>query len=535
MPLVTDLRVPLSTPESELPALAAARLRVAAREVRALSILRKSVDARKRQDVHFQLQVSVSLEPSLEARILQRGDAAIRRFAPVAPVPLTPGSEEPRGRILVAGLGPAGLFAAYWLARQGYRPLVVERGRPVAERTADVQRFWAGGPLEPESNVMFGEGGAGTFSDGKLTTRIKDPRAGSVLRVLAEHGAPAEIAYLAKPHIGTDRLRLVVSNLRREIEALGGEVRFSATLSGLEQEGGALSAVRVQCGGREERVPCAALVLAIGQGARDTYRMLLQAGVAMQPKAFAVGVRVEHPQAMIDRAQYGAFAGDPRLGAAEYRLTARSGSRGVYTFCMCPGGYVVASSSGAQQVVVNGMSDYARDGQNANAAIVVQVGPEDFGSGPLDGVRFCEQLERQAFLAGGGTYAAPASRLEDFLARRTPGGFGSVAPTYRPGVVPADLWTCLPEPVAAGVAAGIRGFAGQLRGFDLPDAVLTAVESRTSAPVRIVRSETGESVSVPGLYPVGEGAGYAGGIVSAAVDGIRAAERIIARFCAPRP
>ena len=535
MPLVTDFRVPLGTPDEELPALAAARLRVPAHAVCAITILRKSLDARKKQDIHFQLQVAVTLAPAQEIRVLQRGDAGIRRFAPEVPAPVAQGTEEPRGRILVAGLGPAGLFAAYCLAQQGYQPLVVERGRPVSERTADVQRFWSGGALDPESNVMFGEGGAGTFSDGKLTTRIKDPRAASVLRVLVEHGAPAEIAYLAKPHIGTDRLRLVVSHLRQKIEAMGGEVRFSTTLCGLEQDGGTLSGVRVKCGGREERIPCAALVLAIGQGARDTYRMLFHAGVAMQPKAFAVGVRVEHPQAMIDRAQYGALVGDPRLGAAEYRLTARSGSRGVYTFCMCPGGYVVASSSGEQQVVVNGMSDYARDGQNANAAIVVQVGPEDFGDGPLDGVRFCERLERQAFSAGGGTYAAPASRIDDFLSHHMPRSFGSVTPTYRPGVMPADLWACLPEPVAAGVAAGIRGFAAQLRGFDLPDGVLTAVESRTSAPVRIMRSATGESVSWPGLYPVGEGAGYAGGIVSAAVDGMRAAERIISRFCTPRP
>lgn len=289
----------------------------------------------------------------------------------------------------------------------------------------------------------------------------------------------------------------------------------------------------MQRGATEEQVPCSALVLATGQGARDTYRMLFDAGIAMQPKAFAVGVRVEHPQSVVDRAQYGALAGDPRLGAAEYHLAARNGTRGVYTFCMCPGGVVVASSSGPEQVVTNGMSDYARAGENANAAIVVQVGPDDFGSAPLDGVRFCERLEREAFLAGGRSYHAPASRIADFLEKRAPHGFGGVRPTYQPGVVPVSLWDALPPFVAEGVAGGIRAFSGQLRGFDMADGVLTAVESRTSAPVRITRTELGESVSLSGVYPVGEGAGYAGGIVSAAVDGLRAVERIIEKYRVP--
>lgn len=533
MLIVSELHVPLAAAEEALAAHVAGRLCIPEREVRSIRILRKSLDARKKQDIHFQMQVVVSLEPALEKRLLQRGDIRISPYRPAETTSLRHGKETPHGRIAVAGLGPAGLFAAYLLAEHGYRPLVIERGRPVEERAADVDRFWRGGPLAPDSNVMFGEGGAGTFSDGKLTTRIKDPRADSVLRILAAHGAPEEIVYLARPHIGTDRLRSVVSALRRKIEALGGEVRFSTRLCGLERADDALCALRVQCGGTEERIPCAALVLATGQGARDTYRMLLDAGVSMQPKAFAVGVRAEHPQAMIDRVQYGALAGDPRLGAAEYRLTARSGARGVYTFCMCPGGSVVASSSAPQQVVVNGMSDYARDGKNANAAIVVQVGPEDFGMDPLDGVLFCERLERDAFLAGGGNFCAPASRIADYLERRTPRSFGGVQPTYRPGVAPVSLWDCLPEVVAAGVADGIRAFSRSLRGYDLPDGVLTAVESRTSAPVRISRTECGESLSLPGLYPVGEGAGYAGGIVSAAVDGVRAAERIIGKYCVP--
>lgn len=533
MLVLNDLRAPIGAEDSELPLLAAQALRVKAGEVRAVRILRKSLDARKKQDIHFRLHLAVRLEPALEAALLRRGDARVTPHPEPADEPLPMGSERPGGRIVVAGLGPAGLFAAWTLARYGYRPLVIERGRPVEERAVDVERFWSGGVLLPESNAMFGEGGAGTFSDGKLTSRSKDARANAVLRVLAAHGAPAEIEYLARPHIGTDRLRAVVGSLRREIETLGGEVRFSTRLCGIVRDGdGALSAVRLRHGEAEERVSCAALVLAIGQGARDTYRMLYEQGVAMQAKPFAVGVRVEHPQSLIDRVQFGALAGDPRLGAAEYRLTARDGSRGVYTFCMCPGGTVVQTACAQAQSAVNGMSCYARDGENANAAIVVQVGPEDFGKGALDGVAFCERLEREAFLAGGGAYLAPASRVGDFLKRGLPRAFGDVQPTCRPGVVPADLWACLPPFVAAGVCAGLHAFAAQLRGFDLPDAVLTAVESRTSAPLRILRGERMESVSVPGLYPVGEGAGYAGGIVSAGIDGMRAAERIIARYAA---
>lgn len=530
---VSGLHVPISVEDDALQAVIAEKLRISREEIRSYRILRKSIDARKKQDIYFNEQVAVSLTTDLERRLILRGDHSVAPYHQTAKTDLPTGTEPVRGRIIVVGLGPAGLFAAYRLAEYGFRPLVIERGRPIGERTVDVNTFWQSGLLDENSNVMFGEGGAGTFSDGKLTTRIKDPRAEHVLDVFIEHGAPEEIRYLAKPHIGTDRLRGIVSELRKRIEALGGEVRFSSCLVGLEQADGTLTAARIRSERGEETVPCSALVLAIGQGARDTYRMLLNRGVQMQPKPFAIGVRVEHPQTLVDRSQYGAYAGDPRLGAAEYRLTARSGDRGVYTFCMCPGGYVVASSSGRGQVVVNGMSNYARDGENANAAIVVQVGQQDFGTDPLAGVRYCEKLERDAFLAGGGDYCAPASRIADFLAHGKPHAFGSVKPTYRPGVRAVDLWECLPEPIARGIANGILDFAEHLRGFDLQDGVLTAVESRTSAPVRINRTEEGESVSLCGLYPVGEGAGYAGGIVSAAVDGLRAAEKLIAKYRAP--
>ena len=534
MLVVSDIRVPIGTEETELAEIISHQLKMDASRIQSVRLLRKSLDARKKQDIHYQIQAAVSMDAALEKRLLQRGTPHVSEYRPAAEQQIVPGTVEPRGRTVVVGLGPAGLFAAYTLAKHGYRPLVIERGQPIQQRVHDVDAFWNRGTLLQDSNVMFGEGGAGTFSDGKLTTRIKDPRADLVLRLLAAHGAPSDIPILAKPHIGTDRLRTVVSSMRKSIEEMGGEVWFSAKFCGMEAQDGAMRSILVQNGSVLERIPCAALVLAIGQGARDTYRMLADAGVAMQPKALAVGVRVEHPQSMIDRAQYGALAGDPRLGAAEYRLSARSGGRGVYTFCMCPGGFVVASSSDEEQVVVNGMSNYARDAENANAAIVVQVMPEDYpGSDALSGVRFCKKLEHDAYLAGGGSFCAPASRIADFLEHDTPRGFGGVRPTYRPGVAAYPLWDCLPDFVAEGVADGIRSFSRSLHGFDLRDGVLTAVESRTSAPLRILRSESGESVSHAGMYPVGEGAGYAGGIVSAAVDGMRAAERIIEKFRVP--
>ncbi len=381
---------------------------------------------------------------------------------------------------------------------------------------------------------MFGEGGAGTFSDGKLTSRSKDARGDAVLETLVRFGAPAEITTEAKPHIGTDRLRSVVSGMRREIEALGGEVRFQTRLVGLEHTDGHIAAARLESSGGTERVECAALVLAIGQGARDTYQMLFETGLTMAKKPFAVGVRIEHAQAMIDAAQFGALAGHPRLGAAEYRLTGKSGTRGVYTFCMCPGGTVIASASAADEVVVNGMSNYARSGENANAAIVVQIRDDDLPDEPLAGLRFQKSMEQAAFRAGGGNAFAPASTVGSFLQKETPSGFGGVAPSYRPGVMKKNLWDVLPPFVAQGVCDGVHAFGRQLKGFDQGDAVLTGVETRTSAPLRILRDESMESVSCGGVYPVGEGAGYAGGIVSAAIDGMKAAERIIGRYAPPQ-
>ncbi len=529
--ILTELKYPLGGDDADLRRLTARALGVDERALLRAEVLRRSVDARKKNDVHLLLRVRAECDPATEKRLLARDDSHIRPYAPARMETPVFGAEPLRGRIVVAGSGPAGLFCALLLAQYGYAPLVLERGKPVAERVADVERYWAGGALDTESNVMFGCGGAGTFSDGKLTARsVNDAYASFVLETFVQCGADGDILTDARPHIGTDRLRRLVPALVSRIEALGGEFRFSSRLSGIERHDGRLTAVRVACGGLETREAASALVLSTGQGARDVYRTLLESGVPMLPKPFAAGVRIEHPQAVIDATQYGPFAGHPALGSAEYHLTAKSGARGVYTFCMCPGGRVVASASGPEQTVVNGMSDRARDGLLANAAVVVQVGPEDYPPGALGGVAFAEKLERDAFFAAGGEGAAPAERAADFLAGGKPRAFGSVLPSYRPAAAPTDLRRCLPAFMAAGVADAITAFARQLKGFDLGDAVLTAVESRTSAPVRVLRNARLASPACAGLYPVGEGAGYAGGIVSSAVDGLKAALCIMGQY-----
>ena len=499
-------------------------------------IVRQALDARKKQDIFYCIHAELTMTDAAAKRVLNDPRLKAEPVAETEPEPFSFGTKHPDGRIIVVGLGPAGLFAALTLAENGYRPLVIERGRPIEARVKDVETYWSGRVKNPDSdsNVAFGEGGAGTFSDGKLTTRIRDPHIDGVLRDMIACGAPEEIAYLSKPHIGTDRLRTVVKSLRERIEAAGGEVRFSARLSDIRVKDGAVTAACIQTADRTVWEPCAALLLAIGHGARDTARMLYEKGVAMAPKAFAIGVRAEHPQNLINESQYGPMASHPRLGAAEYRLTARSGERGVYTFCMCPGGQVVASASGNEQVVVNGMSNFARDGKNANAAIVVQITPEDFGPHPLDGLRYLDRLERDAFRLGGGDGTAPASTVGAFLRDAPSGPSQSVEPTYRPGVRYTRLSDCLPDFAATGIRDGLTAFGRQLKGYDMEDAILTAVESRTSSPLRILRDAAMESVSHRGLYPIGEGAGYAGGIVSAAVDGRKAAEAVM-RIYAPLP
>lgn len=525
--VATNLNLPFNADESAIRLLISAETRLPSERIDNVRVVRSSLDARDKNDIRIIYSATFEISDSDARRVADDLPKNIGRI-PEKPV-IAPciGSIPQSSPVVVVGAGPAGLFAAYTLATHGYAVTIIDRGKPIEERHADVDLFWNKGILDPESNIMFGEGGAGTFSDGKLTTRIKDSRAEVVVDLLVQHGAPHSISVDAKPHVGTDVLRTVVRNLRDSLINAGATVRFNSCMTDIISTDGNISGVIVN---GSEKIECCAVVLALGQAARDTYRMLIARGVEIIAKPFAVGARIEHPQTFIDRAQFGKFAGHPRLGAAEYRLTGKTGNRGVYTFCMCPGGFVVASSSSAGEVVTNGMSFSKRDGENANSGIIVQVNPSDLGGEPLCGLVFQEKLERAAFRLGGGDFSAPAMRVADFLSGDTAHPFTAVTPTYKPQAVPRDIRKCLPPVISKGIADGLSAFGRQLRGFDMPDAVLTAVESRTSSPVRIVRGEAGESTRLSGLYPVGEGAGYAGGIVSAAVDGMRAAEHIIAQY-----
>ena len=519
---ISQLRLGLDAADRPLKQLAARALKLRPEEILSVRLVRKSVDARDKRDVHFSLTLDAELRRAPIS--LPKGAEWLPPPAPAAPAPAArPGRHRP----VVAGMGPAGLFAALKLAQAGLNPLVIERGRSVDARAADVEKFWSGGGFDPDSNVQFGEGGAGTFSDGKLNSGIKDPRCREVLETFHRMGAPEEILYSAKPHIGTDHLRAVVKNIRGEILRLGGEVRFETKLTGLRFAGGRLEAVEIE----GERMDADALILAIGHSARDSFEMLFRAGVFMEQKPFSIGARIEHRQGMIDRAQYGAAAGHPALGAADYKLSCHlPDGRAAYTFCMCPGGQVVAAASEAGGVAVNGMSLFARDGENANSALLVSVGPGDYGAeDPLAGVRFQRRWERAAFEAGGGDYRAPAQLVGDFFAGRPSKGGADVRPSYRPGVNWTDLRRCLPDYVAADMGAAIALFDRKLRGFGHPGAVLTGVETRSSSPVRITRGENLCSLTARGLYPCGEGAGYAGGILSAAVDGLRCAAALMKR------
>ncbi len=525
---VTNLRLSLDEGESLLIQKAAQRLGVRPGDIQRLRIVRMSLDARDKRDIHFTCTVEAGLED--EAAVSKRTGLPI--IQPHSRETITYGHEELRGRPVVAGAGPAGLFAALTLAQHGYRPLILERGKQIEERKKDADAFWGKGIFDPESNAAFGEGGAGAFSDGKLTTRIKDERREDVLQALIECGAPESIDYDAKPHLGTDVLYKLLPRLRNRIIEMGGEFLFSTKLESIiKSSSGALKSI--QTGGKCITIETNALVLAIGSGARDTYSMLFNAGAAMEAKPFAIGLRIEHPQEMINLSQYGAMASHPRLGAAEYHLAGEQRGRGVYTFCMCPGGEVMGSTSESGCLVVNGMSNSARSGLHANSAVVAQVSAADFGEGILSGVEFQRQWEKAAFSLGGGGYIAPAQTAEDFLAGKTTVKFDGIQPTYRPGVTGSDLSKCLPEAVTVALKEGIKSFGRMLKGFDMPGAVLTAIETRTSSPIRILRDKDCESLNLPGLYPCGEGAGYAGGIVSAAVDGIRVAEAVIRKYKRP--
>ena len=523
---ITEVRLPIDHPEAMIRDAILERLGIRGDDLSGYTIFRRGTDARRRNRVTFiyTLDVETPREDEILARMA--GDPSVTpapdtryRFVARASSPL-------KARPVVVGTGPCGLFAGLILAQSGFRPILLERGKTVRERTADTFRFWRRRDFNPESNVQFGEGGAGTFSDGKLYTQIRDPRhlARKVLTEFVNAGAPPEILYVSKPHIGTFRLVKVVEAMRKTIESLGGEIRFRTRVRDIDIRGGEVRSV-VTDGG--EKIPASHVILAIGHSARDTFEMLADRGVAMTAKPFSVGLRIEHPQALIDRARYGNQAGHPLLGAADYKLVHHcANGRSVYSFCMCPGGTVVAATSEPGCVVTNGMSQYARSEQNANSAIVVGVAPEDYPGGPLSGIKFQRRWEQRAFVLGGENYDAPAQRVGDFLAGRPSTALGAVQPSYRPGVRLTDLETSLPDYAVTALREAIPAFDKKLKGFALDDAVLTGVETRTSAPLRIHRDEDGQSTGTRGLFPAGEGAGYAGGIVSSAVDGIKAAEAV---------
>ncbi|MDN3565054.1 hypothetical protein QWZ14_11850 [Paeniroseomonas aquatica] len=523
---LTELRLPLGHPPEALRAATLARLGLDEAALRGLTVFRRGHDARKPRAIMW--VYTLDLEVAGEAAVLARhaGDANIRpapdtRYKFVARAPA--GSPRP----IVIGTGPCGFMAALILAQMGFRPIILERGTVVRQRTKDTWGLWRRGVLTPESNVQFGEGGAGTFSDGKLYSQIKDPRhyGRKLLEEFVKAGAPEEILYVSRPHIGTFRLVTMVESIRAEIERLGGEYRFGCKVTDLLLDGDrAVRGVALESG---EEIAARQVVLAIGHSARDSFAMLRDRGVHLEAKPFSIGVRIEHPQGMIDRARWGPNAGNPLLGAADYKLVHHAANgRSVYSFCMCPGGTVVAATSEPGRVVTNGMSQYSRAERNANAGLVVGISPADYPGDVLAGMDYQRRWESAAFAAGGGAYRAPGQLVGDFLAGRPSTELGEVLPSYKPGVTPTDLALCLPDFAVAAMREALIAFDRQIPGFARPDAVMTGVETRTSSPIRIRRGFDFQSLNTPGLFPAGEGAGYAGGILSAGVDGIRVAEAL---------
>lgn len=523
---LSDLRLPLDHDENDLRQALLERLAIKAPDLVSWSLARRGFDARRRGGI--QLVYTLDVETPREAEILARGDKDIVPTPDVTYRQVAAAPADLALRPVVIGTGPCGVFAALILAEMGFRPLVLERGKAVRERTVDTFGLWRKNRLDPESNVQFGEGGAGTFSDGKLYSRIKDPahRGRKVMTEFVAAGAPEEILYVAKPHIGTFKLVKMLENMRAKLLSLGGEIRFQSRVDDLRIEEGRVRGVVLASG---EEIRADHVVLAVGHSARDTFEMLHARGVYMEAKPFSIGFRIEHPQSMIDEARYGPQAGHPYLGAADYQLVHHcKNGRSVYSFCMCPGGTVVAATSEVGRVVTNGMSQYSRNERNANAGIVVGITPEkDYPGGPLAGIELQRRLESRAFELGGGNYEAPGQLVGDFLAGRPSTDFGEVLPSYTPGVRLGDLSTALPEWAIAAIREALLAFDRKIPGFSRRDALLTGVETRTSAPVRIERGKDDlQSVNTRGLYPAGEGAGYAGGILSAAVDGIRVAEAV---------
>ena len=539
---LNELKLPLDHTDTDLPAAICRRLKLKPEQLRQQRVVKRSVDARRKSDIRLTYSVEIALAPALEQKLLQR----FQRDPHLQPAPDTAYqlvTSAPAGvadgripRPVVVGAGPCGYFCALLLAQMGFRPLLLERGKPVKERSADTFGFWQGKrPFNPESNAQFGEGGAGTFSDGKLYSQVRDPRhlGRKVLEELVAAGANPDILVLHRPHIGTFKLATVVRGLRAQIEALGGEIQFQSRVERLELEPGAERRVRGVSLADGRFIAAQQVVLALGHSARDSFAMLKQQGVAMERKPFSVGFRIEHPQTLIDAARWGDCAGHPRLGAAEYKLVHHaSNGRCVYSFCMCPGGLVVGATSEPGRVVTNGMSQHSRNERNANSGIVVNIEPDDvepYGDAPGDplaGVAFQRHWEAQAFALGGESYAAPGQRLEDFLAGRSSAQLGAVQPSYAPGVTLTDLSPSLPAYAIEALREALPQFNQSIPGYAMADAMLTGVETRTSSPVRLPRDAQLESSNTPGLYPAGEGAGYAGGILSAAIDGIRVAEAV---------
>jgi uncharacterized FAD-dependent dehydrogenase len=529
---ITELKLPLDHDEHALPALIVKTLGIAPSDLIGHTVYKRSYDARK-QKLLLVYICDVEVAPSLEAALLKRFEAHphIRPMPDQNYYPVVQLNAAPALRPVVVGFGPCGIFAALLLAQMGFKPIVLERGKKVRERTQDTWGLWRKSTLNPESNVQFGEGGAGTFSDGKLWSQIKDPRhlGRKVMMEFVKAGAPPEILLVSKPHIGTFKLVKVVEHMREQIIALGGEVRFEQRVSDVLIENGCIRGLTVQNlnDSTQYEMHADQVVLALGHSSRDTVAMLHQRGVYMEAKPFSIGFRIEHPQGVIDRARLGQHAGHPLLGAADYKLVHHAANgRSIYSFCMCPGGTVVAATSEPGRVVTNGMSQYSRNERNANAGIVVGISPADYPGSPLAGIEFQRQLETHAYALGGSNYRAPGQLVGDFIVGKPSTQLGSVEPSYKPGVLLGDLHSALPAYAIAAMREALPVFGKKIRGFDMHDAVLTGVETRTSSPVKITRGDDFQSLNVKGLYPAGEGASYAGGILSAGVDGIEVAEAV---------
>ena len=521
---IDQIRLLPGDSETLLPGKCARILRLPAEDIVSCAVLRRAIDAREGLTLVYTAAVEVKREDTVLRRCR---DKRVSRYAPetyALPAAVTAPEIPP----IVVGAGPAGLFAALVLARCGARPIVLERGRPVEQRQADVERFWSGGALDTESNVQFGEGGAGAFSDGKLNTGTRDVRHRFIMETLVRCGAPESILTDARPHVGTDMLHIALRSLRRELTEAGADIRFGARLESVRVADGAVCGVTVRQDGAVYDLPARQVVLALGHSARDTFEMLYQTGLAMEQKPFAMGVRIEHRQADVDAAQYRALAGHPALPPSTYKLSCHlPNGRSAFSFCVCPGGQVVAAASETGRTVTNGMSEYARSGENINGALLVNVTAGDFPSPhPLAGIALQRQVEEAAFALGGGDYRAPCQRVEDFLRGAPSTGAGRVTPSYRPGVVYTDMARCLPPFITETLRLALPVLGKKLKGYDDPDALLTGVETRSSSPVRLVRDDRYEA-NIRGIYPCGEGAGYAGGILSAAADGMRCAEKLL--------